>query len=54
MPVETDNSTETTSGLTVDEQLSIAQVGYEPQDIVTSTLLGSARGARSAGDGEAL
>jgi uncharacterized protein YbjQ (UPF0145 family) len=35
MPVETDNSTDTTSGLTVDEQLSIAQVGYEPQDIVT-------------------
>jgi uncharacterized protein YbjQ (UPF0145 family) len=35
MPVETDNSTDTTSGLTVDEQLSIAQVGFEPQDIVT-------------------
>jgi uncharacterized protein YbjQ (UPF0145 family) len=35
MPVETDNSTDTTSGLTVDEQLSIAQVVYEPQDIVT-------------------
>jgi uncharacterized protein YbjQ (UPF0145 family) len=35
MPVETDDSTDTTSGLTVDEQLSIAQVGYEPQDIVT-------------------
>jgi uncharacterized protein YbjQ (UPF0145 family) len=35
MPVETDDSTDTTSGLTVDEQLSIAQVGYEPQDVVT-------------------
>jgi uncharacterized protein YbjQ (UPF0145 family) len=37
LPVETDDSTDTTSGLTVDEQLSIAQVGYEPQDIVTGT-----------------
>jgi uncharacterized protein YbjQ (UPF0145 family) len=37
LPVETDNSTDTTSGLTIDEQLSIAQVGYEPQDIVTGT-----------------
>jgi uncharacterized protein YbjQ (UPF0145 family) len=37
LPVETDNSTDTTSGLTVDEQISIAQVGYEPQDIVTGT-----------------
>jgi uncharacterized protein YbjQ (UPF0145 family) len=35
LPFETDNSTDTTSGLTVDEQLSIAQVGFEPQDIVT-------------------
>jgi uncharacterized protein YbjQ (UPF0145 family) len=37
LPVETDNSTDTTSGLTVDEQISIDQVGYEPQDIVTGT-----------------
>jgi uncharacterized protein YbjQ (UPF0145 family) len=35
LPFETDNSTDTTSGLSVDEQLSIAQVGYEAQDIVT-------------------
>jgi uncharacterized protein YbjQ (UPF0145 family) len=34
LPVVTDNSTDTTSGLTIDEQLAIAQVGYEPQDIV--------------------
>jgi uncharacterized protein YbjQ (UPF0145 family) len=37
LPFETDDSTDTTSGLTIDEQLSIAQVGYEPQDIVTGT-----------------
>jgi uncharacterized protein YbjQ (UPF0145 family) len=35
LPFETDNSTDTTSGLSVDEQLAIAQVGYEAQDIVT-------------------
>jgi uncharacterized protein YbjQ (UPF0145 family) len=34
LPAVTDNSTDTTSGLTVDEQLAIAQVGYEPQDVV--------------------
>jgi uncharacterized protein YbjQ (UPF0145 family) len=35
LPAESDNSTDTTSGLSVDEQHSIAQVGYEAQDIVT-------------------
>ena len=34
LPAVPDNSTDTTSGLTVDEQLAIAQVGYEPQDVV--------------------
>ncbi|HEX3794298.1 MAG TPA: heavy metal-binding domain-containing protein [Acidimicrobiales bacterium] len=29
-----ENSTDTTSGLTIDEQIAIAQVGYEPQDVV--------------------
>jgi uncharacterized protein YbjQ (UPF0145 family) len=34
LPAVADNSTDTTSALTVDEQLAIAQVGYEPQDVV--------------------
>jgi uncharacterized protein YbjQ (UPF0145 family) len=37
LPVETDDSTDTTSGLTIDEQMAIAQVGFEAQDIVTGS-----------------